>query len=122
MCSQPMVHEAQLFFVVPRSPASSSADRAGAPSKVAAWKLRVGSVESALNASRLARVPSSRYFLVAAPNDRVRRSLAAASTPAGAGGATLVRGRTPTALTFFAPRTAPRPPRPAWRPSWERVA
>src|SRR6478672_4522971 len=109
MCSQPIVQEAQLLRAVPRSSASSSADRAGAPSNVAAWKLRVGSVESALKASRLARVPSSRYLAVAAPNDRVRRSFAAASTPAGSAGATLVRGRTPTALTFFAPRTAPRP-------------
>ena len=67
-------------------------------------------------------MPSSRYFAVAGPNDRARRSRAAASTARGSAGATFVAARTATALRFFAPSTAPSPPRPAWRPSWEIVA
>jgi len=93
-----------------------------APAKLAAAKLRVGSAEIALNASRLASVPSSRYFAVAGPNDRSRRSRAAARTAAGSDTATLAAARTAIALRFFAPRTAPRPPRPACRPSCEMVA
>src|SRR6202007_2175786 len=50
------------------------------------WKLRVGSAEIALNASRFARVPSSRYLAVAGPKERSRRSRAAARTAAGAAG------------------------------------
>ena len=42
-----------------------------------------GSAESALNVSRLESVPASRYFAVAGPNERARRSFAAASTAAG---------------------------------------
>ena len=64
----------------------------GASANVAAWKLRVGSVAIALNASRLASVPSSRYFAVAGPNERSRRSRAAASTACGSAGATFVDG------------------------------
>jgi hypothetical protein len=56
-----------------------------APSKAAAWKLRVGRALMALKVSRLASVPSSRYFAVAGPNDRSRRSRAAARTAAGSG-------------------------------------
>src|SRR3954451_14320322 len=122
MCSQPIEHEAQLSRAMPRASARSSAARRGASENVAAWKLRVGSVAIALNASRLASVPSSRYFAVAGPNERVRRSRAASSTARGSADATFVAGRTATAFSSFAPRTAPRPPRPAWRPSWETVA
>ena len=122
MCSQPIEHEAQLSRATPRASARSSAARRGASENVEAWKLRVGSVAIALNASRLASVPSSRYFAVAGPNDRSRRSRAAASTAFGSAGATFVAGRTATAFRSFAPSTAPRPPRPAWRPSCETVA
>ena len=122
MCSQPMVQEAQLFLAVLRSAASSSAASRGASAKVAVAKLRVGSVWIALKVNRFASVPSSRYLAVAGPNDRARRSLAAARTPAGSAGATLVAAWTATALRFLAPSTAPRPPRPAWRPSWDTVA
>ena len=122
MCSQPIEHEAQLSRATPRASARSSAASAGASANVAAWKLRVGSVAMALNASRLASVPSSRYFAVAGPNERARRSRAAASTAGGSAGATFIDGRTAIALMSFEPSTAPRPPRPAWRPSWETVA
>jgi len=122
MCSQPIVHEAHEFFATPRSSASSSAASRGASVNVAAWKLRVGNELIALNASKLASVPSSRYFSVAAPNERCRRSFAAARTAAGSCGGTFVPARTATALMFLAPSTAPRPPRPACRPSWETVA
>src|SRR3954453_585860 len=122
MCSQPIEHEAQLSRAIPRASARSSAARRGASENVASWKLRVGSVAIALNASRLARVPSSRYFAVAGPNDRVRRSRAAARTARGFAEGTLVAGLTAIALSSLEPRTAPSPPRPAWRPSWETVA
>src|SRR5215813_7470668 len=122
MCSHPIVHDAQLLRVTPRIAARSSAARRGAPANVAAWKLRVGSVLIALNASRLASVPSSRYLAVAGPNERLRRSRAAASTASGSDDATLVAARTATALSRLAPSTAPSPPRPACRPSCEIVA
>ena len=105
-----------------RSSAICSALSASAPSNDAAEKLRVGSAEMALKARRLAMVPSSRYFAVAWPNERWRSSLAAASTAGGSAEATLVRARTMTALHHLEPSTAPRPPRPACRPSWEMVA
>src|ERR1700756_3284820 len=79
MCSQPIVQDAQLCRATLRIAARSSAASAGAASKVDAWKFLVGSVLMALKASRLASVPSSRYFAVAGPNDRARRSRAAAS-------------------------------------------
>ena len=44
MCSQPIVHEAQLLRATRRRPVSSSAARRGASANVAAVKLRVGSV------------------------------------------------------------------------------
>ena len=91
MCSQPIEHDAQLSRATPRASASSSAASRGASANVAAWKLRVGSVAMALKASRLASVPSSRYFAVAGPNERARRSRAAASTAGGSAGATLRR-------------------------------
>src|SRR5215471_12516153 len=68
------------------SPASSSACSPAsfaAPSNAAAWKFLAGSAAIALNVSRLASVPSSRYFAVAGPNERSRRSRAAARTAAG---------------------------------------
>jgi hypothetical protein len=122
MCSQPIEQDAHELRATPRSSCSSSAASRGAPSKVAAVKLRVGSVETALKASRLASVPSSRYFAVAGPKLRARRSLAAASTAGASATPTRVAERTSTALMFLAPRTAPSPPRPAWRPSWLTVA
>src|SRR5690349_24111972 len=73
MCSQPIVQDAQLLRATLRRPVTSPAGcsaRSAAPSKAAAWKLRVGRALIALNASRLASVPSSRYFAVAGPNDR----------------------------------------------------
>src|SRR4051794_33860446 len=121
MCSQPIVHDAQLLFVTPRASTTSSAASSVAPSKVADWKLRVGRGLMALKVNRFARVPSSRYFAVAGPKDFARRFFAAASTPAGSAGATFVVARTATALMFLDPRTAPRPPRPACRPSWDTV-
>ena len=126
MCSQPIVQDAQLLRATRRIPstASSGADpaRRSAPSNSAAWKLRVGSVAIALNVSRLASVPSSRYFAVAGPNDRSLRSRAAASTRRGSAVVTFAAARTAIAFRFFAPMTVPRPPRPACRPSWEIVA
>src|SRR5690606_10689776 len=101
MCSQPIEQDAQLLRATPRSSCSSSAASLGASAKVAAVKLRVGSVETALNASRLASVPSSRYLAVAGPKLRRRRSLAAASTASGSATPTLVAARTSTALMFF---------------------
>ena len=123
MCSQPIEHEAQLLRARRRRSARFSAARFSAPSKVAALKFRVGRVESSLNVSRLASVPSSRYFSVAGPNERARRSRAAACTAFGsASGTRPDEARTAIALMRLAPSTAPRPPRPAWRPSWEIVA
>ena len=90
MCSQPIEQDAQLLRATPRSSCSCSAASFGASSKVAAVKLRVGSVLTALKASRLASVPSSRYFAVAGPKLRARRSRAAARTAAGSCTATLV--------------------------------
>ena len=55
--------------------ARSSADSMVRSANVADWKLRVGRVLIALNASRLASVPSSRYFAVAGPNERLAQVL-----------------------------------------------
>ena len=122
MCSQPIEHDAHESRATPRASARSSAASRGAPAKVAAWKLRVGRVEIALKASRLASVPSSRYFAVAGPKERSRRSRAAARTRRGSAVAHFVAARTATALMRLDPSTAPSPPRPAWRPSCETVA
>ncbi len=122
MCSHPIEHDAHELRATWRSSAISSAPSAGASSNLAAEKFRVGSVEIALNASRFAIVPSSRYFAVAAPNERSRSRLAAASTPAGSADPTFVPARTRIALHHLDPITAPSPPRPAWRPSCEIVA
>src|SRR5690349_2013224 len=122
MCSQPIEQDAQLLRATPRSSSSCLAASFGASANVAAVKLRVGSVLTALKASRLASVPSSRYFAVAGPKLRARRSRAAARTASWSWTATLAPALTSTALRFLAPSTAPRPPRPACRPSWEIVA
>src|ERR1700752_4954132 len=102
MCSQPIVQDAQLLRATRRIPSTawsgSDPARRPAPSNSADWKFRVGSVEIALNASRVARVPSARYFAVAGPNDLSLRSRAAASTASGSAVATLAADRTATAL------------------------
>src|SRR6185437_2357479 len=119
MCSQPIVQDAQPERATRRISARPVgavaslawlpcvAPRRSAPSNVADWKLRVGSAEIALKVSRLARVPSSRYLAVAGPNDRSRRSRAAASTCVGSAALTLVAARTAIALRFLAPMPAP---------------
>src|SRR3954468_9730607 len=113
MCSQPIVHDAQLSRATRRSSCSSSAASFGAPSNEAALKLRVGSVLIALKERRFASVPSSRYLAVAGPKERPRRSFAAASTARGPPvGGLLPLPLTATPLMFFEPSTAPRPPRP----------
>ncbi len=90
MCSQPIVHEAHDFRATfgdgPRScPASRSA-----PSKWPDWKFLVGRASKRLKASRLATVPSSRYFSVAGPNERAERSRASSTVRLGS-----ARGRPP---------------------------
>ena len=70
--SQPIEHDAQLSRTAARSSSASVV--------VSVPKLRPGRAESALKVSRLDSVPRSRYFAVAGPNDRARRSCAAAST------------------------------------------
>ena len=123
MCSQPMVQAAQAARATRWASFSTSPEMASAPSNCPAWKFRVGSAFRRLNVSRLATVPSSRYFAVAGPKERADRSFAAATTPAGSA---TWRARAcrepPTAFRFFDPRTAPSPPRPAWRLSWLIVA
>jgi hypothetical protein len=112
--SQPIEHDAQLSRTAARSSSCSVL--------VAPVKLRPGRAESALKESRFASVPSPRYFSVAGPKERARRSLAAASTACGSATAHFVPARTATALSRLEPITAPSPPRPAWRPSCETVA
>ena len=112
--SQPIEHDAQLSRTAARSSSASVV--------VSEPKLWPGSADSALNESRLESVPRSRYFAVAGPNERARRSFAAARTAAGSATGQRVTARTATALSRLAPSTAPSPPRPAWRPSCEIVA
>src|SRR5204863_3002176 len=112
--SQPIEHDAQLS----RTAARSSRESVDVPVP----KLRPGRAESALNVSRLDSVPRPRYFAVAGPNERARRSLAASSTAAGSATGQRATARTATAFRRLAPSTAPSPPRPAWRPSWDTVA
>ena len=69
MCSQPMVHAAQEERMELESACMDSTDNLSASGKELSWKLRVGSVFRRLKVSRLLRVPSSRYFAVAAPRD-----------------------------------------------------
>ena len=83
--SQPIEHDAQLSRTAARSSSASVV--------VSVPKLRPGSAESALNVSRLASVPRSRYFAVAGPNERARRSLEAASTASRIGDRTAGRRR-----------------------------
>ena len=93
MCSQPIEQDAQLLRATSRSSCSCSAASCGAPSNVAAVKLRVGSVDTALKASRLASVPSSRYFAVAGPKLRRAQVRAAARTAGRVGDGDLGRRR-----------------------------
>ena len=58
MCSQPIVHDAQLLRATRRISARPSAASRGASAKLAAWKFLVGRVLIALKASRLASVRS----------------------------------------------------------------
>src|SRR5919109_769471 len=80
MCSQPMVQAAQEFRATRRASLSASPESPSAPSNDPDWKLRVGMACSRLNVSRLATVPSSRYFAVAGANDFRDSSFAAATT------------------------------------------
>ncbi len=114
MRSQPIEHEAQESRTAARSSSTSGV--------VSAPKLWPGSAESALNVRRFESVPASRYLAVAGPNERARRSFAAASTAAGSCTGARRCARTATALSSLDPITAPRPPRPAWRPSCDTVA
>ena len=84
MRSQPIEHEAQLSRTAARSSSSSVV--------VSVPKLWLGSAESALNDSRFASVPRSRYFAVAGPNERARRSLRPSAPPPDRRGAA---GRSP---------------------------
>src|SRR5689334_8473648 len=122
MCSQPIVQVMQLSRVLERVALSSSGDRLAASSNAPLWKLRVGSAPNRLNVSRLVAVPSSRYLAVAGPNDRRDRDLLIAVSSAGCAHSARCVPRKAIALIFLAPNTAPLPPRPAWRPSWEMVA
>ena len=74
MCSQPMVQAAHDWRATRRAAFSASPDSAAASSNVPCWKFRVGSAARRLKVSRLATVPSSRYFAVAGPNERCDRS------------------------------------------------
>src|SRR3954462_11306267 len=104
MCSQPIVHDAQLSRATSRSSCSSSAASFGAPSNEAALKLRVGRGLMALKERRFASVPSSPYLAVAGADEGPRRSFAAASTaPGSARGGLTPAPRTATALMFFEP-------------------
>ena len=83
MCSQPIVHAAHEARAIRRAGARSSAASRSAPSKWPDWKLRVGRASKRLKTSRLATVPSSRYFSVAGPNERAESRLASATVAAG---------------------------------------
>src|SRR5216684_1228048 len=122
MCSHPMVQATQLARVRVWVVRSSSGEMLAAPSNVPLWKLRVGNAPRRLNVSRLVAVPSSRYLAVAGPNDRFDRFLLYSVNSRGWAHSQRRVPRTARALTFLLPSTAPLPPRPAWRPSWEIVA
>ena len=92
------------------------------PGEVAAWKLRVGRVPIALKASRLASVPELTVLGRRRAEGAGAQVAGCASTAGGSAGATLVAACTAMALSRLAPITAPSPPRPACRPSWETVA
>src|SRR3954469_22102376 len=117
MCSQPIVQATQLARVFARPALSSCGDRFGDSANVPLWKLRVGSVPKRLNVRILVAVPSSRYLAVAGPIDRFDRSRLSSVTRLGSAYSEYVAPRTAIALMFLLPRTAPLPPRPAWRPS-----
>src|SRR5215210_3691732 len=117
-----MVQQAQEERVFSRASERVSGAKSTAEAKLPAWKFRVGRAWRRLNVSRLAAVPSSRYLAVAGPKERVERSLAKAVNSAGKAHSQRWVPRRAMALMFLAPRTAPLPPRPAWRPSCEMVA
>src|SRR5688572_27839615 len=119
MCSHPIVHATQLARVRLRVWLISSGEMLTAASKVPDWKLRVGRTPSRLNVRRLAAVPSSRYLAVAGPNDRFDSALLYSASSRGIAQSHRCVPRTAIALRFLLPRTAPLPPRPAWRPSCE---
>src|SRR6185436_4312465 len=81
-----------------------------------------GRTPSRLNVSRFAAVPSSRYLTVAGPNERADSALLYWASSRGRAHSQRWVPRTAIAFTFLLPRTAPLPPRPAWRPSCEIVA
>src|SRR6185436_8315650 len=81
-----------------------------------------GRTPSRLNVSRFAAVPSSRYLAVAGPNERADSALLYWASSRGRAHSQRWVPRTAIAFTFLLPRTAPLPPRPAWRPSCEIVA
>ena len=112
--SQPIEHEAHDSRTAARSSSASVI--------VSVPKLRPGSAERALNVSRFESVPMPRYFAVAGPNERARRSFAAASTAPGSATGHFAVARTAIAFSRLDPITAPSPPRPAWRPSCDTVA
>ncbi len=117
------VHDAQLLRATLRSPASSSAARAGAPSKVAAWKLRVGSVDKRVERQQVGQraelaVLRGRRARTTGPAGPWRRR----APPAGSAGATFAAGADGDGLDVLGASTAPSPPRPACRPSCDRVA
>jgi hypothetical protein len=121
-CSQPMVQAAQEARWTFPPAARASPEIRSAPANSVSEKFRVGRARRRLRTRTLATVPSSRYLRVAGPKERAERSRAAATTPSGAATGTRPVPRTATAFTFFAARTAPSPPRPAWRPSFPRFA
>src|SRR5262249_61691233 len=115
---QRRVRAAPLARAPRRAAFSASPDSASAPSKLPCWKLRVGRACRRLNVSRLATVPSSRYFAVAGPNERFERSRAAATTASASATGTRRLPPTSTPLSRLLPSTAPPPPPPPARVGW----
>src|SRR4029077_4007744 len=116
MCSHPIVQATQLARVLVWVWRISSGEMLDAASNVPDWKLRVGSTPRRLNVSRLDAVPSSRYLAVGGPNDRVDSCLLYSASSRGCAHSHRCVPRRAIAFTFLLPRTAPLPPRPAWRP------
>src|SRR5262249_59551139 len=114
-CGRPMVRAGHDGGGTGRASLSDSPERLSAWAKRPSRKLRVGRACRRLNVSRLATVPSSRYLAVAGPKERLDRSRAAAAVPAASARGVRCEPATTTALRRLDPRTAPVPPRPAWR-------